>query len=431
MGAAIEIDDVSKRFRLYHEKPDSLKERFVKLGRLPYEEFWALRNITLHVAHGETVGLLGHNGSGKSTLLKCVAGILRPTFGTVAKAGRTAALLELGAGFHPELTGRENVYLNGSILGLSRSEIDEIFDDVVEFSELERFIDSQVKHYSSGMVARLGFAVAVNVHPEILLIDEVLAVGDEAFQRRCLDRIRQFQREGRTILLVTHAADLVRQICDRVAVLDQGEMIALSLPGEAVMAFRDSLMRRGIDPEKEGIDTRFYDADPSVRIAGVKVAGTEAGRSYVLPGEPLEVEVALAAERPVTDVTVVLSIVDQEGRLVYGTDTDIEGVELARLSGPAKIIFRFPEVPLLEGVYPLRVSLQTRDGGLVYDQRSESEFLEVMNPHTTRGIVNFRASVGAEGDVTLGSTRPAGGANRSEGQDGPGDEIHSEAREES
>src|SRR5205823_7500991 len=161
-----------------------------------------------------TTGLIGPNGSGKSTLLRIVAGILRPTEGAVVTRGRIAALLELGAGFHPELTGRENVYLNASILGLSRKETESVFDSIVSFAELEDFIDTQVKFYSSGMFVRLGFAVAVHVDPQILLVDEVLAVGDEAFQRKCLDRIQQFQREGRTIVFVTHAADLVRQVCD-------------------------------------------------------------------------------------------------------------------------------------------------------------------------------------------------------------------------
>src|SRR5205085_4377797 len=178
------------------------------------EDFWALRDITFDVPEGTTVGLLGHNGSGKSTLLKLIGGILRPTSGEIRRRGRLASLLELGGGLHPELTGRENVYLNASILGLSKKQIDARFDDIVAFAEMERFIDEQVKHYSSGMYVRLGFSVATNVDPEILLIDEVLAVGDENFQRKCLDRVKQFQRNGVTIAFVTHAPALVRRRCD-------------------------------------------------------------------------------------------------------------------------------------------------------------------------------------------------------------------------
>src|ERR1700694_52006 len=221
MKPSIEVVGVSKRFRLYHEKYSSLKERVIHLGRNPYEEFWALSDINLEIDEGTTVGLLGHNGSGKSTLLKCIVGILQPSKGEIRSRGRMAALLELGAGFHPDLTGRENIFLNASILGISRKEIFTKLDDIVSFAELEPFIDNQVKYYSSGMYVRLGFAVAVNLDPDILIVDEVLAVGDEAFQRKCLDRVRQFQRDGKTIVFVTHAADSVRAICEKVAVLDR------------------------------------------------------------------------------------------------------------------------------------------------------------------------------------------------------------------
>jgi ABC-2 type transport system ATP-binding protein len=231
MTAAIEICEVSKRFRLYHEKYTSLKERAIHMGRIPHEDFWALSDINIEIAEGETLGLLGHNGSGKSTLLKCIAGILQPTTGFIKIRGRIAALLELGSGFHPDLSGRENVYLNAAILGISKREISKRFDDIVEFAEIGDFIDNQVKYYSSGMYVRLGFAVAVNLDPDILLVDEVLAVGDENFQRKCIDRVRQFQREGRTIVFVTHGPDMTRQICDRVAVLDGGSVVALGPPG--------------------------------------------------------------------------------------------------------------------------------------------------------------------------------------------------------
>src|SRR5258706_14712053 len=222
MASAIETLHVSKHFRLYHEHYSSLKERMIHFGRIPFEDFVALDDIDVSIEEGSTVGILGHNGSGKSTLLKCVAGILQPNDGEIILRGRLAALLELGAGFHPELTGRENIYLNASILGLSKRDIAKVFDEIVSFSELDKFIDMQVRHYSSGMYVRLGFAVAVNVDPDILLIDEVLAVGDENFQRKCLERVAQFQRDGRTILFVTHAADLVRRICERALVLDRG-----------------------------------------------------------------------------------------------------------------------------------------------------------------------------------------------------------------
>ncbi len=196
MGArVVEVDGVSKRFQLVNHGT-SLKERFVHRDRSRPEEFWALRDISIAVDQGSTLGLMGHNGSGKSTLLKLIGGILKPTLGTVRVQGRIASLLELGAGMHPELTGRENIFMNGAILGMSKRELQRRFDDIVEFAELEQFIDQQVKHYSSGMFVRLGFSVAVNVEPDILLVDEVLAVGDENFQRKCLERVRRFQRRG-------------------------------------------------------------------------------------------------------------------------------------------------------------------------------------------------------------------------------------------
>ena len=232
---------MSKEFRLYHERAMSLKERVVKWRTPSYEVFWALRDVSLEIGHGETAGLVGPNGSGKSTLLKLVAGIIRPTTGRIETYGRIASLLELGAGFHPDLTGRENVYLNASILGLTRKETDRYFDDIVAFAELEPFIDTQVRHYSSGMYIRLGFAVAIHVDPQILIVDEVLAVGDETFQRKCLDRISAFQREGRTIVFVTHSLAMVADICNRAYLLYRGDLAAQGDPDDVIKAYRQRL----------------------------------------------------------------------------------------------------------------------------------------------------------------------------------------------
>lgn len=250
---AVRIEGVSKKFRLYHERAYSLKERIVNRRKAAYEEFWALRDVSIDIGRSETVGLIGPNGSGKTTLLKMVAGIIRPTTGRIETNGRIASLLELGAGFHPDLTGRENVYMNASILGLSRKATDRHFDDIVSFAELEPFIDTQVRHYSSGMYVRLGFAVAIHVDPEILIVDEVLAVGDESFQRKCVDRIRGFQREGRTIVFVTHAVDLVEEICSRAFLLYGGELVHEGEPSEVVASYRRRLHTpdRGQEPLAE------------------------------------------------------------------------------------------------------------------------------------------------------------------------------------
>ena len=221
---AIRATDVSKVFVNHIERATSFKERVIRRRALTHD-FYALRDISLEIERGNTVGLIGANGAGKSTLLKVLAGILRPSQGTVETRGRIASLLELGAGFNGELTGRENVYLNASLLGMSRRETDRVFDSIVNFAELEEFIDNPVKHYSSGMYVRLGFAVAVHVDPDVLLVDEVLAVGDEHFARKCLDKIAEFQDDGRTILFVSHGLDLVERICSRGVVLDHGRVV--------------------------------------------------------------------------------------------------------------------------------------------------------------------------------------------------------------
>lgn len=236
----IRLADVSKRFVIRKDK--SLKERLVNFGRSQKhkDDFWALKDVNLEITAGSTVGLVGANGSGKSTLLKVIGGIIQPNSGYVERRGRLAALLELGAGFHPDLTGRENVYLNGSILGLSRQQVDDYFDSIVEFSEIGEFIDTQVKFYSSGMYVRLAFAISVHVDPDVLLVDEVLAVGDEPFQKKCMDKIREFQIEGRTIVLVSHSAEQVTDLCDRVVVMSHGNMIYDGEPHAGIAALRES-----------------------------------------------------------------------------------------------------------------------------------------------------------------------------------------------
>ena len=219
---AVRVTDVSKRFRLYHERNQTLKSAILRGRTSRHEEFWALKDISFDVTEGHTHGLIGSNGSGKSTLLKCLAKIYWPTSGSIDYRGRMASLLEVGSGFHLELSGRENIYLNGSILGMSRKDIDAKFDEIVDFSGVERFLDQPVKNYSSGMYVRLGFSIAINVDPHILVVDEVLSVGDEEFQRKSFQKFRELKREGRTIILVTHAMPVVRDLCDAVTWLDRG-----------------------------------------------------------------------------------------------------------------------------------------------------------------------------------------------------------------
>lgn len=367
---AIEVVGVTKSFVRHSEPAKSLKERVLTLRRNTTTRFNALDDIRFDVPMGSSIGLLGHNGSGKSTLLKCIAGTIRPSSGSVRVRGRIAALLELGAGFHPDLTGRENVFLNGSILGFSRAQIERIFDDIVEFSELGPFVDSQVKHYSSGMYARLGFAVAVNVEPQILLIDEVLAVGDEAFQRKCLDRIDRFQHEGRTLLLVTHSPDLARQICDRVVVLDHGSQVFDGDPGEAAAVYRRSLAQRG-EPVPESMDR-------PVRIAAPEIVD----RIYA-PGDSLELTAAFESDRMLRGARPRLFVHANDGALA-ATAEDLGTVD--GTSGSIKLTIH--DLPFMEGRYHATIALFDDDTEL---DRSAAHSFDVMT--AGRGVGRFRLQV--------------------------------------
>jgi ABC-2 type transport system ATP-binding protein len=396
--AAIEIEGVTKRFRLYKEKMQSAKERIIKFGRVPYEDFYALRDVSFTVAEGQTTGLLGHNGSGKSTLLKCVAGTMRPSSGTIRTRGRVAALLELGAGFHGDLTGRENMYLNGSILGFSKADVERIFDDVVEFAEIAPFIDMQVKHYSSGMTARLGFALAIHVDPDIVLVDEVLAVGDEAFQRKCLERVDEMQSEGRTILVVTHVPDLVRQICQQGVVLDRGELIAFDEPGPAIRVFRESLVRRGImlaeeltGDEESVIDERMLSR--AVQFTDVAIEYADPSADYAVPGERVRIRCGYAAPEPIDDVVFALNIADPDGHLMLGVNTDRIDAPLDGVAGSGEVVFDLEQMPLMDGDYEVSLGIHTHDGATEYDHLEGEHRIQVMNPTQMLGRVHFDVSV--------------------------------------
>jgi ABC-2 type transport system ATP-binding protein len=392
MPHAIEVRHVSKRFKRVHDPSFSIKDRILRGGRIPFDWFQALDDIDLTVAEGETVGMLGHNGSGKSTLLKIIAGIIRPTTGDVLLRGRLASLLELGAGFHPDLSGRENVFINASFLGIPRKDIEARFDEIVAFAELEPFIDTQVKYYSSGMYVRLGFAVAVNVDPDVLLVDEVLAVGDEVFQKKCLDRVAQFQREGRTILFVTHGADLVRQICTRAIVLDHGKMVANGAPGESIRIFREHL--HGVLANDHG-DEATPERDPRIAITGVHLSHpAQPQRRFLYAGEPLSVIVGYRAKEPMPGVVVRFEIYDGRGQVVWGATTDTLGAPLPTLHGEGEIVLDLAAVPLLDGAYPVRVTLEDRAAGTPLDWRDpEQQAFEVVNPTKVVGSVALPASV--------------------------------------
>lgn len=393
MDSVISVSGVSKTFRLYHERAYSVKERFVNRRKARFEQFWALRDVSLSVREADTVGLIGPNGSGKTTLLKLVGGIIRPTEGRIVTRGRIASLLELGAGFHPDLTGRQNVYLNASILGLSKRETDRHFDAIVAFSELEKFIDMQVRHYSSGMYVRLGFAVAVHVDPQILIVDEVLSVGDEAFQRKCLDRIRSFQREGRTIVFVTHAVDTVRLICNRALFLWEGRLHADGEPSEVIREFRQQL-HGDAHIEAAPFEER---GDRRVRILRVRLED-EHGRERAAfhAGDDMHIVIDVEAPDPIEDVMVGVAIGDDRGGVVFGTNTEIADKPLGTVHGKTRLCFVCRDIPMQRGSYAVTVGVTTRDHRTVYHWQEKAYPFRCEETSGTQGSMLFPVDVMVE-----------------------------------
>jgi ABC-2 type transport system ATP-binding protein len=381
----IRVSDVSKKFVIRKDK--SLKERMVnaRRSRANAEEFWALRNVSLELDHGHTLGLIGGNGSGKSTLLKTIGGILTPTSGYVERRGRLAALLELGAGFHGDLTGRENVYLNASILGLTRAQTNQYFDAIVDFAGIEPFIDTQVKFYSSGMYVRLAFAVAVHVDPEILLVDEVLAVGDEPFQRKCLDRIKKFQQDGRTIILVTHSLEQVRQMCDRVVLLEAGSVVVDGSPSEAVRHFRES------NSEQDQVEQETL--SHIVRVENPRITdGSGQPRTIFDAGEAIGIDYDVTADRPVEDWAAGIGLLDATGMLLYGTNTRLRGIEVAPIQGVRQVRYRIDELQLPDGQYFVTVAVGP-SWGPDYHRIDRAVSFQIRNSSKDIGVLSLNPKI--------------------------------------
>ncbi len=402
---AITVTNASKVYRRYSRRRQfsTLKSALLSrslIGNLrPDETFSAVRNVSFHVPKGRTLGVIGRNGSGKSTLLKLVAGITKPTTGSVSVEGRISALIELGAGFHPEISGRENVFINGIMLGLTKREITRRFDEIVEFAEMQDFIDAPVKTYSSGMYMRLGFAVAIHVDPEVLLVDEVLAVGDEGFTHKCLDKFAEFKRRGKTILLVTHSLGLVERFCDDALWMDGGELKGIGDPKRIVGAYitdvevseeqqlaaSDARAQESVtivSPDEPAsavlpdhpIETAGAPADMfrategrwgsrEVEITDVELSGPDGEAGHVFhTGQALSIRIAMRAPVAIDDFVIGIGLFNAEGVCCYGTNTSLEELKAVRILGDADARFTIESLDLVEGTYKLDVAIHKLDG---------------------------------------------------------------------
>ena len=380
----IRFDRVSKRFILHHERARSFQDLAVNLFRHndgSREEFWALRDVSFTVEQGETVGLIGPNGSGKSTALKLVSRIIEPTSGGIEAKGRVGALLELGAGFHPDLTGRENVYLNGSILGMSRREIDRRLDSIVAFAELSRFIDMPVRNYSSGMMMRLGFAVATSFQPDILLVDEVLAVGDQSFQAKCLQRIAQMRDQGITILFVSHGLDTVRRLCNRVVWLDEGRVQDVGSADQVIVKYlgqvwKGTNIRLLSEGDAAGRGRRWGSGE--VLITAVEFRdGTGHPRRVFQKGDTLVARIHYQAHRPVRKPAFGVAIYREDNSHVSGVNTVQSGLEIDALDGEGMVDYVIPSLPLLPGRYEFTAAIYDHHSVHPYDHQHRAYTFEV------------------------------------------------------
>jgi ABC-type polysaccharide/polyol phosphate transport system ATPase subunit len=434
MTAAIEVVNVSKVYRKYARKKQfaTLKSAILEgslLGDLkPEEAFQALRGVSFAVPKGCTYGVIGRNGSGKSTLLKCVAGITRPTAGEVRVDGRISALIELGAGFHPEISGRENIFINGIMLGLTKRDIQRRFDEIVDFAEMRDFIDAPVKTYSSGMYMRLGFAVAVHVDPEVLLVDEVLAVGDQGFTHKCLDKFAEFRRRNKSILLVTHSLDLVEKFCDVAHWLDHGVTKAEGDPKRVVAAYvidvedteENELAKAeavrvaaaakevaeaqatqlssvdsvdsgegSVSAESSGPKDGFK-ADEGrwgtreIEITNVTITGPEGDAGHVFQsGDSIQIRMDVSAKEKVTDFVFGLGLFNADNVCVYGTNTNLEEFQPTEIDGSGSVTFTIDRLDLVEGTYRLDLAAHKADGypydyhRLLYTFRVKSRIRDV------------------------------------------------------
>jgi ABC-type polysaccharide/polyol phosphate transport system ATPase subunit len=386
----IQVDHVGRRFRVYPQPVRTLKEMIVTRGRVQGRDVEALTDVSFSVEPGEAVGLIGRNGSGKTTLLKIVAGIIKPSDGRVAVGGRIGSLLELGAGFHPEFTGRENVYLNGSILGLKREAIRRHMGEIESFSELERFMDVPVRTYSSGMVMRLGFAVAAHLEVDVLLLDEVFAVGDEEFQRKCFGKIHQFKQRGGTIVFVSHDAAAVERLCTRAVLLRQGRLEFDGPVREAITRYHTMLADER-DPEERGAGLSEYGSG-EVRIAEATLVGSDGEeRNQFSPGESLAVRLRLVSPQPVPAPRLSYELHDEAGLQLGGGVQDTAELGWDETGTEHSLRLEIDELPLADGRFRFRFELSDASGAHLYHWLDDAARFVVYPANGATGLVRLDA----------------------------------------
>jgi ABC-2 type transport system ATP-binding protein len=429
---AIEMRSVTKRYRISHEKNPSLKHTILKGRRTTYQEFLALDNVSFDICKGQTFGIIGSNGSGKSTVLKLIANILKPTSGEVVVNGSLSALLELGAGFHPDLTGKENIYINAAILGMRKRDVDKRLDDIIEFSELEKFIDTPVKHYSSGMYMRLGFSVAINVNPDILLVDEVLAVGDLAFQAKCYKVIYDFMKMGKTIIIVSHDLDSIADLCSRVMFLKDGKIQNIGKPLDIVAKYRACIeemeKKKIIEQQKskrkkifktvidnnrkivsgEEIDNlknmvvdgevinRFGSGD--ARIESVRLLNADNQEIDICNfGDKVKIEYRMSFKKRIENPIFGLRITDQRGNIIYGMNTKVRNIKtgIFKKGDNVKVTFSFG-INLIDGRYSITSAIGYSDMRTYCDWVNDILELNVINKNNVEGIIDLNPGLSIE-----------------------------------
>ncbi|MBV8065349.1 MAG: ABC transporter ATP-binding protein [Actinobacteria bacterium] len=383
----ISVEHAARRFRVYPRERRALKDLVVARGQVRGTDVWALRDISFHVEPGSAVGLVGRNGSGKTTLLRLLSGIIKPTSGVVGVGGRVGSLLELGAGFHPDLTGRENVYLNGSIYGLKRATIRERLDEIVAFAGLEDFVDLPVRTYSSGMYMRLGFAIASHIEADVLLLDEVFAVGDESFQRKCFGKIFEFKQRGGTIVFVSHDASAVERLCDRAVLLSEGHVAFDGPTHEAVVAYR-RLLAGERDPEERAAGLKEWGGEVA-RVENVRLLAADGERSQLLGGEPFAIALDVVAETPLPAPRLAWALRDDAGILVASGAVSTGGLGWNGDTRLLPLRFEADNPPFSDGRLHLRVDIGDEHGETQYHSIDDALVFVVYPADEGRGLVHL------------------------------------------